>query len=406
MEARIPDFSEIIKAQKRLRGIIKVTPVERSKSFSDILGCNMFLKLENMQSTGSFKIRGAYNKISTLSESERLAGVVCASAGNHAQGVAYSATKLGVKSTIFMPHTTPPLKVIATKAYGANVMFSGNSYDDAYVAAKAYVEGHEATYIHAFNDPYIIAGQGTIGLEIIDQLEGVEAILVPIGGGGLISGIAIAVKNINPDIKIIGIEAEGAQSMHDSLAKGELVDLTSSGTIADGIAVKCPGDITLATAQKYVDEVVVVNDSEIAHALYLLLQRAKVLAEPSAVVGLAALMSGKLSLAGKNVVALISGGNINMGLLEQIIEKGMMDEGLRNRLQVLIPDRSGELKRVISILESSRVNIYDIVHERSVIQVPVGYVQVTITFNAQEYGQLEKICDTLKSEGMQYNVIQ
>lgn len=406
MGVQIPDFAEVIKAQKRLCGITKVTSVERSKSFSDIIGCNIFLKLENLQSTGSFKIRGAYNKISMLSESERQAGVVCASAGNHAQGVAYSATKLGVKSTIFMPLSTPPLKVIATKAYGANVMLSGNSYDDAYEAAKAYAEENKATYIHAFNDPYIIAGQGTIGLEILDQLEGVEAILVPVGGGGLISGIAIAVKNIKPEIKVIGIEADGAQSMHESLAKGELVNLTSSGTIADGIAVKKPGDITLATAQKYVDDVIVVNDSEIAHALYLLLQRAKVLAEPSGVVGLAALMSGKLSLPGKNVVSVISGGNINMGLLEQIIEKGMMDEGLRNRLQVLIPDRSGELKKVISILESSRVNIYDIVHERSVIQVPVGYVQVTITFNAQEYGQLEKICSQLKENGMQYNVIQ
>lgn len=406
MGVQIPDFAEVIKAQKRLRGITKVTSVERSKSFSDIIGCNIFLKLENLQSTGSFKIRGAYNKISMLSESERQAGVVCASAGNHAQGVAYSATKLGVKSTIFMPLSTPPLKVIATKAYGANVMLSGNSYDDAYEAAKVYAEENKATYIHAFNDPYIIAGQGTIGLEILDQLEGVEAILVPVGGGGLISGIAIAVKNIKPEIKVIGIEADGAQSMHESLAKGELVNLTSSGTIADGIAVKKPGDITLATAQKYVDDVIVVNDSEIAHALYLLLQRAKVLAEPSGVVGLAALMSGKLSLPGKNVVSVISGGNINMGLLEQIIEKGMMDEGLRNRLQVLIPDRSGELKKVISILESSRVNIYDIVHERSVIQVPVGYVQVTITFNAQEYGQLEKICSQLKENGMQYNVIQ
>lgn len=406
MGVQIPDFSEIIKAQKRLRGITKVTSVERSKSFSDIIGSNVFLKLENLQATGSFKIRGAYNKISMLTDDERKVGVVCASAGNHAQGVAYSATRLGVKSTIFMPLFTPPLKVIATKAYGADVVLAGNSYDDAFEAAKIYCEEHKATYIHAFNDPYIIAGQGTIGLEILDQLEGVDAILVPIGGGGLISGIAIAVKSIKPDIKIIGIEADGAQSMQASLAKGELVSLTSSGTIADGIAVKRPGDITLTTAQEYVDEVVVVDDSEIAHALYLLMQRAKVLAEPSGVAGLAALISGKLSLPGKTIVSVISGGNINMGLLEQIIEKGMMDEGLRNRLQVLIPDRSGELKRIISILESSRVNIYDIIHERSIVQVPVGYVMVTITFNAQEYGQIEKICDQLKSEGMKHSVLQ
>lgn len=400
------DFSEIIKAQVRLRGIAKVTSLERSKSFSQMIGANIFLKLENLQTTGSFKIRGAYNKICCLSEAEQKAGVVCASAGNHAQGVAFSATRLGVKSTIFMPVTTPPLKVIATRGYGANVVLSGNSYDDAYAAAKAFADEHRATYIHAFNDPYIIAGQGTIGLELLDQLDDVQDVIVPIGGGGLIAGVALAIKSIKPNVRIIGVEAESAQSMHDSLREGHLVDLTSSQTIADGIAVKKPGELTFEAAKRYVDEVVVVNDAEMAHALYLLLQRAKVLAEPSGIASVAALLSKKVDANNRNAICIISGGNINMGILEQIIEKGMMQEGLRLRIQTLIPDRAGELKKIISILESSRVNIFDIVHERSITQVPVGFVQVTITFNTQEYNQLEPICKSLEENQIQYRVLQ
>lgn len=402
----LPDFSEIIKAQVRLRGITKVTGLERSKSFSEMVGANVFMKLENLQSTGSFKIRGAYNKICSLSEEEKAAGVVAASAGNHAQGVAYSATKLGVKSTIFMPIFTPPLKVIATRAYGAEVVLSGDSYDSAYKAAKAFVEEKHATYIHAFNDPYIIAGQGTIGMELFDQLDDIQDIIVPIGGGGLIAGIAIAAKSINPKIRIVGVEAEGAQSMHQSLKAGKLVDYISAQTIADGIAVKMAGDLTFEAAQKYIDEVVVVNDDEMAHALYLMLQRAKVLAEPSGVASMAALLSGKVKVNGENVVALISGGNINMGLLEQIIEKGMMQEGLRMRIEMLIPDQAGELKRIISILESSRVNIHDILHERSITQVPVGRVMVTITFNTREYHQVEAICQELEAQKIPYKVLQ
>lgn len=400
------DFSEIIKAQVRLRGVAKVTPLERSKSFSQMVGANVFMKLENLQTTGSFKIRGAYNKIMCLTEEERLAGVVCASAGNHAQGVAYSATQQGVKATVFMPIFTPALKVIATKAYGADVKLVGESYDDAYEAARAFAEETNATYIHAFNDPFIIAGQGTIGLEVLDQFPEVEEIIVPVGGGGLIAGIATAVKSINPEIRIIGVEAEGAQSLQKSLEQGALVPWTSQRTIADGIAVKKPGDLTLAAAQEFVDEVVVVNDEEIAHALYLLLQRAKVLAEPAGVATIAAIMSKKVNVRGKNVACIISGGNINMGILEQVLEKGMMQEGLRVRLEVLIPDLAGELKRVISILENSKVNIHDIVHERTIHRVPVGHTLITITFNTRELGQIDSICQELESQGLVYSIMQ
>ncbi len=400
------DFSEIIKAQVRLRGIAKITPLERSKSFSQMVGANVFMKLENLQTAGSFKVRGAYNRIMCLTPEERAAGVVCASAGNHAQGVAFSATQQGVKATVFMPIFTPALKVIATKGYGADVQLAGESYDDAYEAAKAFAEKNNATYIHAFNDPYIIAGQGTIGLEVLDQFPDVEDIIVPVGGGGLIAGIATAVKSINPKIRIIGVEAEGAQSLQKSLEKGELVPWTSQRTIADGIAVKKPGVLTLAAAQKYVDEVVVVDDEEISHALYLLLQRAKVLAEPAGVATIAAIMSKKVDVTGRNVACIISGGNINMGILEQVLEKGMMQEGLRVRLEVLVPDQAGELKRVISILENAKVSIHDIVHERTIHRVPVGHTLITVTFNTREYGQLDSICKELDTQKLMYTVMQ
>lgn len=402
----LPDFSEIIKAQVRLRNTAKLTPLERSSSFSLMTGANVYLKLENLQKTGSFKVRGAYNKICSLTEEERAKGVVCASAGNHAQGIAYSATALGVQSTICMPLFTPPLKVIATRAYGGNVILQGNGYDDAYEIASKHAKENGAVYIHAFDDPQIIAGQGTIGLEIFDQLKDVDTVIVPIGGGGLISGVGIAMKSVNPKIQIIGVEADTAQSMYESLHQGKLVGMTSLHTIADGIAVKKPGPLTFEAAQKFVDEVVVVNDMEMAHALYLLLQRGKVLAEPSGIASLAALINGKVDCKGKNVVCLISGGNINMGVLQQIIEQGMKAEGLRVTVELLIPDQAGELKKVLSILEESRVNIHDIVHERSNKDVPVGYVQVTITFNTQDTNQIDSICSCFSANSIKYRILQ
>lgn len=402
----LPDFSEVIKAQVRLRNTAKLTQLERSTSFSSMTGADVYLKLENLQKTGSFKVRGAFNRISCLGDKEREAGVVCASAGNHAQGVAFSATQQGVKATIFMPLFTPPLKVIATRAYGADVQLHGSSYDDAYEASVEYAKKTGATYIHAFDDPMVIAGQGTIGLEIFDQLKDVDDVIVPVGGGGLIAGVAIAMKTVNPKIRIIGVEADTSQSLYESLKKGELVNLTSLHTIADGIAVKKPGQLTFEAAKRYVDEVVVVNDQEISHTLYLLLQRGKVLAEPAGIASLAALLYNKVDCKGRNVVNIISGGNINMGLLEQIIEQGMMSEGLRARFELLIPDQAGELKRVINVLEEGRVNIHDIVHERSKKGVQVGYVQVTITVNTQETNQVNDLCARFKELGIAYKILQ
>lgn len=399
-------FSDIISAQNTLRGIAKVTTLLHSKSFSTMSNANIFLKLENMQTTGAFKVRGAYNKLANLTKEEAERGVVAASAGNHAQGVAFSATRLNMKSTIFMPIFTPPLKVLATKGYGANVVLDGESYDDAFNASQEYCANNEATFIHPFNDPLIIAGQGTIGIEIREQLPDVDAVIVPIGGGGLIAGIALAIKEMNPKIKVIGVEAAGAASMLASRNENKIVSLPKVSTIADGIAVKTPGSLTFDLIQKYVDEIVTVTDTEIAHTAYLLLQRAKILAEPAGVTAMAAALYRKSNLSGMNVVPVISGGNINMQLLEQIVEKGMVEEGLRACIQVLVPDQPGELKKILALFDKLKVNIYDINHERSSAQVSVGSTMLIIKMNLQNQDQLQLIVDELKSNNLACSIIK
>lgn len=399
-------YSDIIAAQATLRGIIKETTLLHSKSFSNKSDCSVYMKLENMQTTGSFKVRGAYNKIASLTDMERNRPVVAASAGNHAQGVAFSSTKLGVKSTIFMPSFTPPLKAIATRHYGAEVILAGDSFDDAYQISQDYCKKHKATYIHPFNDPLIIAGQGTVGLEIFQQLPDVDVVVVPIGGGGLISGIAIALKTLNPKIKIIGVEAEAAASMYSSRKSSAAVTIPHANTIADGIAVKRPGDLTFSLVQKYVDDIVTVSDEEIARVLYLMLERTKMLAEPSGVASVAAILAKKINFSGKKVVPVVSGGNINMSILEQIVEKGMMDEGLRTSLQMLIPDHPGELNKLTTLFESYKISIQSIEHVRSITSVPIGNVQVHFTVDLQNKGQLQQIIDELLTRGISTKVLK
>lgn len=402
----LPHFSDIVKAQSNLKDVIKTTPLEISRSFSEMSDANVFLKLENLQKTGSFKVRGAFHKISNLTEEEKSKGVLCASAGNHAQGVAYAATKLKVKSKVFMPIFAPPLKVIATRSYGADVELVGNTFDDAFNAAMDYAEESGATFVHPFNDPYIIAGAGTLGLELFEQYRDMDYVLVPIGGGGLISGIAIALKSMNPNIRIIGVEADGAASMKASIDSGELQPLTSVSTIADGIAVKSCGNLNFEAVKQFVDDIVVVNDAEIARTAYLLLQRAKTLAEPAGVAALAAVLYKKLDWKGKSVVPIISGGNINMSILEQILDKGVMEEGYRARIAVLVPDLSGTLKTILVILDKVRANVYDIYHERSTTSVPVGFVQVIITFNLQDIAELSTITNEIENHHFSYQILK
>ena len=331
--------------------------------------------------------------------------MVCASAGNHAQGVAHASKLMGVKSTVFMPIYTPPTKIIATKSYGADVVLEGITYDDSAAAAKKYAEEKKMSFIHAFNDNFVIAGQGTIGVEIFESLPEVDAVVVPIGGGGLISGIALALKNLKPKVKVIGVEAEGAQSMKKSLEENKIVPLKSINTIADGIAVKTPKEITFELAKKYVDYVVTVNDEEIANALYLLLQRAKLVVEPAGAVALAAILGKKISFLGKNVVVILSGGNVNLSLLTQIIERGMMKNKLLVKISITALDKPKVLRDILTILANLGSNVQAISHDRCTTAVPVGYVKIIITFQTLGKEQIDVIKKELNRKKLKYQIL-
>jgi len=398
-------FEDVKDAYNVLKDVAKHTPLDRSKTFSELTKAQVYLKLENLQKTGSFKIRGAYNKIYHLKNEEKKRGVVCASAGNHAQGVAYASNLMRISSTVFMPIYTPPTKIIATKAYGAHVVLEGVTYDDALLGARKYAEEKRLTYVHAFNDSYIIAGNGTIGMEIYEDLPDVDVVVVPIGGGGLISGIALALKTLKPDVEIIGVEAEGAQSMKQSLKENKIIPLKSVLTIADGIAVKTPGNLTFQLAKKYVDKVVTVNDEEISHALYLLLQRSKLVVEPAGAVGVAALLSKKIYYPRKNIVALVSGGNANLSLLMQIIERGMLKDKLLVKISVVVLDRPKVLKDILAILANFGANVQSITHDRCTTSVPVGHVKLTIMFQTLGKEQIEAIKNEFDKNNLKYHIL-
>jgi threonine dehydratase len=393
-------FNDINKAYEILEGVIKYTSLKKSKTFSEMTSSNVYLKMENLQLTGSFKIRGAYNKIYHLTDTEKKNGVVCSSAGNHAQGVAFASNLLKVKSTVFMPIFAPPTKILATRGYGADVKLEGNTYDDSYNAAKLFSEKNNVTFVHPFNDKFVIAGQGTIGIEIFNTLNEVDVVIVPIGGGGLISGVAIALKHLNPNIKVIGVEAEGAQAMLKSVKAKRIVPMKDIATIADGIAVKNPGDLTFEIIRKYVDKIVTIDDNTIAQTMYHLLQRAKLVVEPAGAVSLAAIHNKKVSYPGKNVVALLSGGNVNLSLLNQVIEQGMMYNNLMSRISIVAHDRPKILKDILTVLSSINANVQNITQDRSTTSVPVGHVKITITFQVLGKEQLEFIIKELKKKNL------
>lgn len=398
-------FKDIKEAHKNLKNIVKRTPLERSKTFSKMTNSDLYLKLENLQNTGSFKLRGAYNKISRLTKEQKKKGVVCASAGNHAQGVAHASTLLNTKSTVFMPVHTTPTKILATRSYGADVILKGKTYDDAYESAKKLAEKEDKTFIHAFNDKDIIAGQGTIGIEIYQELKDVDVVLVPVGGGGLISGISLALKNLNPKIKVIGVEAKGAESMKKSLQKNTPTSLSSISTIADGIAVKGPGELTFEVVKEHVGDMVTVNDAEIAKTLYSILQRAKLVVEPAGAVSLAAVLNKKVSFSNKKVVSLISGGNIDLSLLDQVIEKGMMENNLLTRISITVPDKPKSLDNILSIFSNLRVNVQSIRHERCTTSVPIGFVKLYITLRTIDKEQIKNIKKELDNKKIKYEIL-
>ena len=360
---------------------------------------NIYLKTENLQVTGSFKVRGAYYKISQLTEAQRKAGIVACSAGNHAQGVALAATKMGIHSTVCMPDGAPISKVEATRRLGAEVCLVKGAYDDASRRALELVKETGATLIHPFDDQDVIAGQGTIGLEILDQLPNVDAVIVPVGGGGLISGVAYAIKSLRPDVKVYGVQAENAPSMVNSIRSGEQITLNTVATFADGIAVKHPGDLTYALVSKYVDDIVTVSEDEIAAAILALMEKQKLVSEGAGAVSVAAAMFDKLPIEGKNVVCLVSGGNIDVNILSRVITRGLVTSGRTATLNIALEDKPGQLLGVSEIISRCGGNVVSVHHERSDANMPVASCFLKIGMEPKDFAQIKLIEDTLTDAG-------
>jgi len=397
-------LQDIWQAKENLAGVIHHTNLDLSFTFSQLSENKVFLKTENLQKTGSFKIRGAYNKIACLDSKAKEKGVIAASAGNHAQGVAFGASKAGIVSTIVMPEGAPLSKVIATRGYGANVILHGSGYDDSYKRALEIQKETGAAFVHAFDDMEVIAGQGTIGLEILDDLPDVDAILAPIGGGGLISGIAAAVKCLKPSVKIFGVEAEGAACVLSSRQKGKLDTLTSAQTIADGIAVKCPGTVTFDLIQKYVDDVITVSDEEIASTILLLLERSKLVAEGAGATALAALVYRKKLLQNKKVAVVISGGNIDVNFMSRIIEKGLVKTGRNVKLTTIMLDKPGNLQHFLSIIAENKANVISINHDRLDPDVALDKAHVDVVLETQSADHVSQLVTNLKIQGYEVKI--
>lgn len=384
-------------AQRVLKPVINRTPVIPTKGL--VPGCAFYLKADCLQKTGAFKLRGAYYKIATLSDEEKERGVIACSAGNHAQGVAFAARDMGIKATICIPEGAPISKIEATRSYGANVVLVPGVYDDAYAEAVRLRDEQGLTFIHPFNDYSIMAGQGTIGLEILEQLPDVDMIFVPIGGGGLIAGLAYAVKNLRPQCRIIGVQAAGAPSMAESLKEGKIITLSSVDTVADGIKVKTPGNLTFDMCREYVDEVVTVSEGEIASAILTVLEKQKLVAEGAGAVGIAAAMYHKVNTEGKTVCALLSGGNVDVTMLERIITRGLAKAGRTANFATVLPDQPKTLATLLNIMSDMGVNVLEVNHERGNLKAPVGSCVVHLLVETRDALHVQQIYETLRAQG-------
>ncbi len=395
------ELRDIMKAAERLKPILHHTELDQSTTFSKMTGGSIYLKCENRQKTGSFKIRGASNKIASLAEQGQVKSVVASSAGNHAQGVAYAAKKFGIPATIVMPESAPIAKVQATEGYGAKVVLSGVCYDDAYTKAREICDSEGATFLHPYNDLEVIAGQGTLGIEILGDLPTVDIIVVPAGGGGLLSGVAAAVKQLNPRVKVFGVQAEGANAIARSFREKRLVTTETASTIADGIAVKVPGDITVDLINQYVDDVVTVSDREISSAILLLMERCKQIVEPAGATSLAAVLGGKIDVAGKNVVCLLSGGNIDVSFIQNIIEQGLVARNRRLKFIAKLIDRPGSLVQLLTVLAKAGANVLTVQHDKLMLGLNPNetYVRIACEVGGKAHGSL--VMSELKNHGYQ-----
>lgn len=398
-------FADIEVARQRIGGAIYESPCAYTESLSRLTHNRLFLKLENLQMTGSFKERGALNRLLLLAEAERKKGVVAASAGNHAQGVAYHCGRLRIHATIVMPEATPLIKIDSTRAFGAEVILHGTNYDEAATRAGEIAHESGATYVHPFDDVAVIAGQGTIGLELLEQNPYLEVVICPVGGGGLISGIAVAIKEVNPRIQIIGVEASAIASMRAALDARSIVTLAAATSIADGIAVRTAGAHTFPLVSKYVDDIVTVSEEEIANAILLLLEREKTVAEGAGATPLAALVHGKLpKLVDKRVVLIVSGGNIDVNLMSRIIERGLVKSGRLMRLRVPIRDRAGVLADVTALIAKTKANILQVMHHRSFGGIALGQVVVELDLETRGFDHIAEIETALRQRGYEVSV--
>ncbi len=390
-------IDKIFHASVVLKDIIRPTPL--AKAYGIAPDCDLYLKPENLQNTGSFKLRGSGYKIAQLSEEEKAKGVIACSAGNHAQGVALAASKCGISSLICLPDTAPISKVEATKSYGAQVCLVPGVYDDAYNKALELKEEKGYTFVHPFDDEYVIAGQGTIGLEIMNEMNDVDAVIVPIGGGGLISGVACAIKSISPHVKVYGVQAAGAPSMFNAIQHGQREALQRVSTIADGIAVKQPGALTYEMVKEYVDDIALVTEDEIAAAILALIEKQKMIAEGAGAVSVAAAMFHKFPIQGKKVVCLISGGNIDVTSLSRVIERGLMKSGRNTNLLIELVDKPGQLKDVSRIIADCGGNVISVHHERNSETESINGCYLRLTLETRNYDHVQEIVAALQKEG-------
>lgn len=390
-------IDKVFHASVVLKNIVRTTAIVPTEGITD--GCELFLKPENLQKTGSFKLRGSGYKISMLSEDEKKRGVIACSAGNHAQGVALAATKSGVSSMICLPDSAPISKIEATKRYGAQVCLVEGVYDDAYKRALELKEERGYTFVHPFDDEDVIAGQGTIGLEIVQEMNDIDAVIVPIGGGGLISGVAFAIKSLDPNIKIYGVQAAGAPSMFNSVHEGSVGSLDSVSTIADGIAVKQPGEHTFSLVQKYVDDIALVTEDEIAAAILTLIEKQKMVAEGAGAVSVAAAMFNKFPIAGKRVVSIISGGNIDVTILSRVIERGLMKSGRSSSLVIELIDKPGQLQTVSRIIADCGGNVTSVQYERAGEIESINGCYLKLGMETRNYDHVRMIAEALTDNG-------
>ncbi len=393
-------LDDVRAARERIRDRIYLSPCARSETLSRATGCQAFLKLENLQMTGAYKERGALSRLALLTPEERGRGLVAASAGNHAQAVAYHAGRLGIPATIVMPEGTPLLKVANTRSHGAKVLMAGTNYDEAYAEARRIEAAEGLTFVHPFDDPAVIAGQGTVGLEILEQVPAADAVLVPVGGGGLASGVAVAVKALRPRTRVIGVQAEVISSMLASLEEGKPVTLEPASTIADGIAVKRPGDLTFEHVRTLVDEIVTVSEEEIASAILYLLEREKTVVEGAGAVAVAALMNQKVRLEGQQVVCVVSGGNIDVNVVARVIERGLVRDGRLVRIDVLLLDKPGQLARVSQVIASHKANVIEVHHSRA-FSDRFGDTVLQLTLETRGRDHVEEILRALRERGYQ-----